>query len=67
MNKFQNEGKADRIIRAILGVALLLLAVFIVTGILKIIFLILAGISLLTSIIGFCGLYKILGINTRSQ
>lgn len=67
MNKFKNEGTTDRVIRAILGIAFLLLAIFIATGILKTIFFVLAAAAFLTAIIGFCGLYKILGINTLKK
>jgi uncharacterized membrane protein len=66
MNKFQNEGKLDRTVRIVLGLAILLLSVF-VSGVLQIVFYIIGAVALITGIIGFCGLYKILGINTCSK
>lgn len=66
MNKFQNEGKLDRIVRIVLGLVLLALAISL-SGVLQIVFYILSAVTLITGIIGFCGLYKILGINTCSK
>lgn len=60
-----NMGSADRIIRPLLA------AVFIalyftgaVTGTVGIILLVLAGVFLLTSVVGMCPLYRLLGINS---
>ncbi len=58
-----NEGPIDRIIRSIIGIVLIVSGFF-VSGILAIILWVLGGISLLTGITGFCGLYVLLGINT---
>lgn len=62
--KFEvNEGVADRIIRAIISVGLIIGGV-ISSGILQIA-LIASGVVLgITAITGFCGLYALLGINT---
>lgn len=61
----KNMGSADKIIRLILA------AVFValyftgtVTGTIGIILLVLAGVFVITSLTGFCGLYKLFGINT---
>lgn len=65
MNMKANMGTADRIIR------MLLAAVFAylyfsgtVTGTLGLVLVILGGVFLLTSIVSFCPLYTIVGINT---
>lgn len=60
----KNEGNIDRIIRALLGVILLVTAYLFLGGILQIIFYVAAGVMLFTALTGFCGLYKIIGINT---
>ena len=61
----KNMGNADRIIRIILAVIVAFLYYDkIITGTLGIVLLILAGIFLLTSLVGFCPLYKLVGINT---
>jgi hypothetical protein len=60
-----NMSKVDRIVRAIVGIALLLLAIFLVTGVLQIIFWILAGILLVTALIGFCPAYKLFNFSTK--
>ena len=60
-----NEGRADRIIRIILGISLIVVGFF-VSGILSIVFFVLGAIGLFTGITGFCGLYALLGINTCS-
>jgi putative copper export protein len=61
----KNMGNADRVIR------LLLAAIFIVlyftntvTGTFGIVLLVLAGVFVLTSLIGFCPLYTLVGLNT---
>ena len=59
-----NEGKTDRMIRVVLGVILLGLSVFSLTGITQIVVGVIGAVALITGIIGFCGLYKILGIST---
>ena len=61
----KNMGSADKIIRYILAaVFFYLYFTGAVTGIIGIILLILGIAFVLTSLIGFCGLYKILGIST---
>jgi len=56
----KNIGGADRVIRLVLGAGLIVLTVY-----WKCIFCaIAAAILILTAAIGWCGLYKILGINT---
>lgn len=58
-------GSADRIIRIIIAAVVLgLFLANIVTGTLGIILLVAAGIFLLTSFIGFCPLYALVGIKT---
>ncbi len=60
----KNEGNLDRIIRALLALTLAMLAWFYFSGILKIVLFVLAFVLVFTAISGFCGLYKLLGINT---
>lgn len=60
-----NMGKADRIVRPLL--ALVFIALYFtgtVTGTAGVVLLVLAGIFLLTSVVGTCPLYSIFGINT---
>ena len=60
-----NESGLDRIIRAIAGIALL--AIYFtgtVTGTLGIVLIVLGAVLLLTGVVGFCPLYKMLNINT---
>ncbi len=58
-----NIGKIDRIIRLVIGVALLLLAFQLQNILLGIVGLVV----LVTGVIKFCLLYKLLGINTGCQ
>ncbi len=61
-----NEGTVDRVIRVILGIVLLYLWLGnVVTGTLGIILGIIGIILLVTGVIGFCALYKVLGISTK--
>lgn len=59
-----NEGSLDRGLRIIFGVALLALSFFILSGLLQTLAMVFGLISLFTGITGFCGLYKLFGINT---
>ena len=63
----QNESNLDRIIRGILGVVMLLVG-FLggPTGALQIVLIVLGVIALATGILGFCPLYRILNLSTRS-
>lgn len=63
MNK--NVGKSDKIVRLIIAIILVTLYFTnVVTGTLGIIFLVLAGVAVTTAFMNFCGLYKLVGINT---
>ena len=61
----QNEGPSDRIIRVAIGIAAISAGFFWLTGILQIVAYVIGAITLMTGIVGFCGLYAILGISTR--
>ena len=61
----KNMGNADRIIRIILAAIIAVLYFTnIITGTLGIVLLVLAGVFVLTSLISFCPLYAIVGLNT---
>jgi len=61
----KNMGMADKIIRVIIAaVVVILYFTETVSGTLGIVLLALAGIFVLTSLISFCPLYTLLGINT---
>lgn len=60
-----NMGGADRIIRVLIAIAIAVLYFTqVVTGTLGIILLIVGGVFLLTSVVGFCPLYAPFGIRT---
>jgi len=56
----KNIGNTDRIVRVVIGVILIIAAIFWVKGILGIIFYIIAAILLITAALGFCCIYKLL-------
>lgn len=63
MNK--NVGGIDRFLRVALGIVLVLVGLFSpISGGVKNIVFIVAVIALFTGVVGFCPLWKILGINT---
>jgi uncharacterized membrane protein len=62
-----NEGKTDRMIRVVLGVILLVVAFFNLSGIAQIVVASAGVIAFVTGAVGFCGLYKILGISTLKK
>ncbi len=63
----KNEGLIDRLSRFLLAEILAILAWFWLAGTIQIIAYILAAIMLVTAVLGFCGLYQILGINTNKR
>jgi hypothetical protein len=65
--KKMNMGKLDRIIRAIVGIAALLLAFLVVDGAWQIVLWVVGGILLLTAIIGFCPLYYPFHFSTKKK
>ncbi len=63
-----NMGVLDRILRIIIAVILAILYLTkIATGTLGIIFLVIALVFLITSILGYCPLYTIIGITTKKE
>lgn len=61
----KNMGNADRIIRLIVAVIIsVLVFAEVIPGTLGVVLLVLAGIFVLTSLISFCPLYTLFGINT---
>jgi len=64
----KNMGPADKVIRTIIAIAIVALYLtHVLTGTLGIVLLVLAGVFLLTSLIGFCPLYVPFGISTGSK
>lgn len=60
-----NESTVDRIIRAILGVLALVAAVALGMGTVgAILLLVVGGILVVTAAVGFCPLYRVLGLST---
>ena len=61
----KNMGIFDRALRIILAIVVaILIYMEILTGTAAIVIGIIAGIFLITSIIGICGLYSVVGVNT---
>ncbi len=62
----QNEGALDRVIRLVIGVALGALVFTSLTGVWQIVAAIVAAILLLTAAVGFCPLYALFRVSTKS-
>lgn len=61
----KNMGRTDKIVRVLVAIAVALLVYFqVVTGTLAYILIAVAAIFVLTSVIGFCPLYSLFGMNT---
>jgi len=61
----KNMGSSDRIARFVIAaIVAVLYFTNVITGTLGIVLLVIAGVFVLTSLISFCPLYTILGINT---
>jgi hypothetical protein len=64
----KNMGTVDKVIRVLVAVIILVLYfTHVISGTLAVILLILAGVFVVTSLIGTCPLYIPLGINTRKK
>ena len=64
----QNMGGADRIIRILIAAVLAYLYFSgTVTGILGLVLVVIAGVFVLTSLVGFCPLYTLVGVNTCAR
>lgn len=64
LNIKQNEGVTDRIIRVIIGSVALVAGYFWLDGTAQTLAYIAGVISLVTGLVGYCGLYSIFGITT---
>lgn len=62
----KNIGTTDRILRLILAIILFSVSFFVENDITKIILIVVSIIALIQAVIGWCGLYAILGKNTCS-
>ena len=63
--KLQNENFVDRIVRFIIAIILGVIGYSYLSGSLQIVLYIIAAVLLITSITGFCLIYKLLGISTK--
>ncbi len=59
----KNEGNLDRIIRAIVGVVAIAIAVSVGGG-WSVVLWIVGAVALVTAAVGFCPLYRLVGMNT---
>ena len=63
-----NMGSTDKMVRIILAIVIaILFFTNVISGILGIILLIFAGVFVLTSLISFCPLYPLFGMNTKKK
>lgn len=63
---FANEGTIDRVVRVVLGLALLYIALGgVVSGTMATVAMVAGALALGTGLIGWCALYSVLGISTR--
>lgn len=63
-----NMGNADRIVRMLLAVtAIILFFVGTIPGTPGTVLMVLSGVFLLTSIIGFCPVYALIGVSTKRK
>lgn len=60
----RNESNQDRGIRAVVGIIALLIGLFAVGGFLRALLIIVVLVLVITAAVGFCPLYRLLGINT---
>ncbi|WP_103907175.1 YgaP family membrane protein [Sphingobacterium lactis] len=64
----QNMGTIDKAIRIVVALIIIALYLFkVISGTLAIVLLVIAGIFVLTSFIGVCPIYSLLGISTKKK
>lgn len=63
----QNEGSVDRDLRIVFAVILTIIAVFYLQGLLSVIVGLLALVLFATAAVGFCPIYKLIGVNTNQS
>jgi Inner membrane protein YgaP-like, transmembrane domain len=64
----KNMGTVDRVIRILIAVIILILKLTnVISGTLAVVLLILAGIFVLTSLVGICPLYLPFGLSTKKK
>jgi hypothetical protein len=64
----KNMGTTDKVIRVLVAVVILVLYfTHVITGTLAVILLILAGVFVVTSLLGFCPLYLLFGLSTAKK
>jgi len=64
----QNMGNTDKIIRIVIAaIVAILYFTHVIEGTVGIVLLVLAGVFVLTSLVGFCPLYPIIGLNTGKK
>jgi Inner membrane protein YgaP-like, transmembrane domain len=64
----KNMGTVDRVIRILIAVAILILKLTnVISGTFGVVLLVLAGILVLTSLVGICPLYVPLGLSTKKN
>ena len=64
MEKYKNEGFVDRLVRLIIAITLAVVSYLFAKGGIQVLLYVVSIIILITSITGFCALYKIFGLNT---
>ena len=63
----QNEGVSDRLVRFIIAIACLLAGHLLFSGTVRIVLYMVTMYGLLTSLLGYCVLYRIAGVNTLKE
>ena len=61
-----NVGTVDRFLRILAGSVLLYLGAFVYAGSVGLVLDVVGAIAIITGIIGFCGLYKLLGMSNHT-
>jgi hypothetical protein len=64
---FMNEGAGDRIVRILAGIALGYAAWMSWPGTASLVFLVIGTIALITGVVGWCALYAVFGLSTKTR
>jgi hypothetical protein len=60
----QNVGTLDRVLRVFIGMSFIYIGIFLLIGLIQVIFILFGLGFIVNAITGFCGIYYLLGIST---
>jgi uncharacterized membrane protein len=67
MKRDANLSPLDRVVRVVLGIALLGIGVFVVRGVVGVVVDLVGAVLIFSGVMGFCHIYKVCGLSTAKK